>query len=158
MPPTTTLEVGRTTGGAITRAAIRSALKSVGVKTLQVGFFKSSRYQDGTYAAAVAAWNEFGTRRGGRVQIPERPFFRSTLKRVVPQVRELVEEEIDPKSMTPDDDLADKIGAYVSAQVQNGIVQLRDPPNAPVTIERKGSSNPLIDTGKMRQSVTWRAK
>ena len=154
----TRIEIGRTTGGRITRAAIRSALKSVGIKTLQVGFFKSSRYRDGTYVAAVAAWNEFGTRRGGKVQVPERPFFRSALKSIVPKVREIIEDEIDPKSMTPNDDLADKIGAYAAAQVQNSIVRFRDPPNAPATIARKGSSNPLIDIGKMRQSVTWRSR
>ena len=28
-------------------------------------------------------------------------------------------------------------------------------PNAPLTIELKGSSHPLIDTGQMRQSITY---
>jgi hypothetical protein len=29
------------------------------------------------------------------------------------------------------------------------------PPNAPSTIERKGSDRPLIDKGEMRRSITW---
>ncbi len=29
------------------------------------------------------------------------------------------------------------------------------PPNAPATIERKGSENPLIDTGSMRKAITY---
>lgn len=39
-------------------------------------------------------------------------------------------------------------------EVQMYITNLRKPPNSEATIARKGSSNPLIDTGQMRQSIT----
>ena len=140
-------------GGAAAKAAIRKALSASGVTSLQVGFFKNARYPNGTPVAAVAAWNEFGT-----VAIPERPFFRNALRRSLDPVRELVAERVDPRKMEVDPLLADEVGAYVAGQVQSEIVRLREPSNASSTIARKGSSNPLIDKGKMRQSVTWRTR
>ena len=51
--------------------------------------------------------------------------------------------------------LAGLVGASAAAAVQHSIVRLREPPNSPYTIARKGSSNPLIDTGTMRTAVSW---
>jgi hypothetical protein len=42
--------------------------------------------------------------------------------------------------------------------IQHEITVLRHPPNAPATIRAKGSSKPLIDTGEMRQSVTYQIR
>ena len=151
-------EIGRVTGGHVARATIRSALKAQGITSLKVGFFKSAKYPDGTPVAAVAAWNEFGTRQDGRLHIPERPFFRRAIEGAVEPVREILLDEIDPEGMAVNEGLADLIGAFVAGQVQASIVRLKEPPNAPVTIEMKGSSNPLVDEGKMKDSVTWSAK
>lgn len=49
----------------------------------------------------------------------------------------------------------DKLGILAQGDVQAEITSLSSPPNSPVTIALKGSSNPLIDTGAMRQAVTW---
>ena len=38
------------------------------------------------------------------------------------------------------------------------ITNLKEPPNAESTILKKGSSNPLIDTGDMRKSVKWKLR
>ena len=54
-----------------------------------------------------------------------------------------------------DDRLANQVGAYAAGEVQERITDLREPPNAPRTIEAKGSDNPLIDTGFMQRSVSW---
>lgn len=48
-----------------------------------------------------------------------------------------------------------KLGIVAQGDIQSEITSLRSPPNSAVTIARKGSSNPLIDTGAMRQAVTW---
>ena len=40
-------------------------------------------------------------------------------------------------------------------EIQQSIRQLRTPPNSPLTIAMKGSSNPLINTGKLRNSVDF---
>lgn len=49
-----------------------------------------------------------------------------------------------------------KLGRLAQGHIQAEIVALSTPPNAPSTIRKKGSSNPLIDTGAMRQAVTWK--
>lgn len=46
--------------------------------------------------------------------------------------------------------LADKIKLYMR--------DLKSPPNHPFTIQNKGSSNPLIDTGNLLESITWEKK
>ena len=121
------------------------------VKRLAVGFFETARYPDGTPVAAVAAWNEYGTKR-----IPERPFFRQALDAAVRPVSRLIENAIDPKELVVDKILAGRIGETVKGEIEQRIVDLREPANAPSTIAKKGSSNPLIGkTSTMRQSVTW---
>ena len=121
--------------------------------TVEVGFFSTARYEDGTPVAAVAAWNEFGTE-----TIPERPFFRRALAEVEDGVTKIVKAGIDTKKMVVDDRLADRVGAYAQGQIQESITALKEPPNAPSTIKEKGSSSPLIDTGHMRESVTWKVE
>lgn len=46
--------------------------------------------------------------------------------------------------------LADKIKLYIR--------DLDSPPNHPFTIEQKGSSNPLIDSGNLVSSISWEKK
>ncbi len=48
-----------------------------------------------------------------------------------------------------------QLGAKVAAGIQTRIAAGIAPPNAQSTIDRKGSSTPLIDTGQLRSSVTW---
>lgn len=50
------------------------------------------------------------------------------------------------------------LGAMAVADIQQYMVTARFTPLAPTTIKRKGSSKPLIDTGQMRQSITYRVK
>ena len=47
------------------------------------------------------------------------------------------------------------IGIYQKDLMQQEILDGGFLPNAPGTIRRKGSSKPLIDTGRMRQSVNY---
>jgi hypothetical protein len=47
------------------------------------------------------------------------------------------------------------LGAQVAAGIQARIAAGIDPPLADSTVERKGSSVPLIDTGQLRSSVTY---
>ena len=46
------------------------------------------------------------------------------------------------------------IGESVSRLVKKQITDLRSPPNKPSTIKRKRSSNPLIDSAQMRNSIS----
>ena len=64
------------TGGRKLAAFLRQAkaAQASSVKGIDVGFFSTAKYPDGTPVAAVAAWNEFGTERNGQQHVPERPF------------------------------------------------------------------------------------
>ncbi len=48
------------------------------------------------------------------------------------------------------------MGAFAAGGVQTYMTELKTPPNSAYTIEQKGSSNPLIDTGALRASITWK--
>lgn len=47
------------------------------------------------------------------------------------------------------------MGAFMAAEVKKAITAGVLPPNSPETIRRKGSSKPLIDTGRTMNSITW---
>ena len=163
-------------GGEKLKRFLREAKRARGeaIRQVDVGFFETARYppvrtgkrggqpQKPIPVAAVAAWNEFGTRAGGwGGGTPERPFFRQALAAALPEVRTIVKENIDPKTMAPSRRLGGLVGAAVQGHVQRSINTLKQPPNAPATIAIKtggegGRTTPLIDTGLMHQSVTWR--
>ena len=136
-------------GGKKLQRLLREAGKG-GVSGVKVGFFSTAKYEDGTPVAAVAAWNEFGTE-----TIPERPFFRRAIAEMEGGISKIVKAGIDTKKMVVDDRLADRVGAYAQGQIQESITALKEPPNAPSTVRAKGSSDPLLDTGTLRNSVSW---
>jgi len=110
---------------------------------------------DGTPLVQIAAVQEFGSRDG---RIPERSYLRSTIDAKQRSYLDALAKAIDRAAMAPfalttlRRDL-DRLGVRAVADVQITITKLRTPPNAPSTIERKGSSNSLIDTGRLRQSI-----
>ena len=143
-----------TTGGDRLERLLWDAERS-GVASVDIGFFSTARYQDGTPVAAVAAAHEFGVRLDeSGPEIPERPFFRQAIRRIESGLSETLAGQVENGRLDPA--AAGRVGAWASAIVQDSIVRLRTPPNSPATIARKRSSNPLIDTGHMRQSVTWK--
>ena len=136
-------------GGKKLQRLLREAGKG-GVSGVKVGFFSTAKYQDGTPVAAVAAWNEFGTK-----TIPERSFFRNALAESERSVGRILQAGLDTKKMVVDEQLAGRVGAHVQGKIQDSITSLKEPPNAPETVRRKGSSDPLLDTGTLRNSVAW---
>ena len=105
-----------------------------------------------------AIWNEFGTRGGGwGGPIPERPFMRNAHRNNHRRYRQLMTTAamsiVTGKATL--EQVLEKLGALAQGDIQMEITSLRTPPNSPVTVKLKGSSNPLIDTGAMRQAVTW---
>jgi phage gpG-like protein len=108
--------------------------------------------------AGVAAVNEFGTRRAGagnNTVIPPRPFIRSTMdekKDFFSQLTYKAMVRITSLNADPIGQL-NKIGLVIAESIKAKITAIRTPPNAPSTIKGKGSSKPLIDTGRMRASI-----
>lgn len=105
---------------------------------------------DGFTVAAVAAVHEFGH------GVPERSFLRSTMVEqrarflgLLKAVGAKVAGGAEPRALLA------LVGEAAKGAVQRKIVDGPFRPLHPKTIERKGSSRPLIDTGQMRQSVTY---
>lgn len=52
----------------------------------------------------------------------------------------------------------DMVGRDYVTMIKDYIVELDSPPNHPFTTEQKGSSNPLVDTGNLVESISYRVK
>lgn len=113
----------------------------------------SETVPEGTTVLDVAFWNEFG------LGVPERSFIRAWFDSARPDNLALAQRMLIRvlKGQTPLAQALDQMGAKFVGEIQRRIAQGVPPPNAPMTIERKGSSKPLIDLGQMRQSLTWKA-
>jgi hypothetical protein len=138
-------------GGEKTKAFFKNAGKG-GVKAVDVGFFSTAKYPDGTPVASVAAWNEFGT-----LDIPERPAIRAANKINERVILRILKDGVDSKIMTVSKQLAGKVGVSQQNAVKKSMRDLRRPPNTPETIAAKGGrSNPLVNTGTLIKSVTFK--
>jgi len=138
--------------------------KSSGIKIgILSGTGEHPNSTSGQTLAEIAWWNEFGTsvksgRSGGEIiTIPERPFLRSTMKENKNLYFRLMKSLIQKMLLLEIKiDRAEKIlGTKVQSDIRKKITSLKMPPNAPSTVEKKGSSNPLIDTGALRQHINW---
>ena len=96
--------------------------------------------------ASLAAVLEFGNER-----IPSRPFLRQTLAENQEKYTALFVKLLE--SGVSIDQIYEQIALIAQGDVQQNIVNGKWTANAPSTIKRKKSSKPLIDTGKLRQSV-----
>ena len=130
-----------------------------GPSKVKVGFPKSKASASNI---EKAVWNEFGTRGGASGggwggPIPERPFMRNAVRNNKGKYRDSMATAA--RSILVGDasmgGTLSKLGIMAQGDIQGEITSLSSPPNSPVTIALKGSSNPLIDTGAMRQAVTW---
>jgi phage gpG-like protein len=103
----------------------------------------------------IASVHEFGSM---KVNIPERSFIRAGFDQnanKIQQKAQLLLEQVLTFRLSPSN-FFDVVGEYAVGLIQEYITDLQDPPNKPGTIKAKGSSNPLIDTGRLRQSITHR--
>ena len=149
-------------GGTITRSktagTIRRLKRPGGVKGVRIGFFENARYPSGQPVARVAVWNEYGTPRTARSPgAPARPFMARGVEKSKSRVKKLME-GVDGAKLELSTKRAERVGIVVKDAIQRAINDLRSPPNSPVTIGLKKSSNPLIDTGQMKLSVTYRVE
>jgi hypothetical protein len=53
------------------------------------------------------------------------------------------------------EDVYEKLGNRIASDFKKTIEKWKTPPNAPLTVANKGFNNPLIDTGKLRDSITY---
>lgn len=121
-----------------------------------VGFPKEKQnpYPDGQSVADVAYINEYGSQ---SQHIPSRPFMRGAMSRNNDKYAKLLKistkKILDSKS-TKEKELL-KLGLEAKNDIQEEISRIRTPKNSSKTIKAKKSDKPLIDTGHMRQSVSY---
>ena len=137
-------------GGEKLQQVFKNAGKG-GIRAVDVGVFASAKYPDGTPVAAVAAWNEFGT-----ALIPERPAIRIANKENEPVLVKLIARTVDPLTNVITPRIGGLIGVSHQGAIQKSIVSLTSPENAESTKKAKGSTNPLIDTGFYKNSITFK--
>lgn len=119
---------------------------------VRIGFQHGKATEDdGTDVCDIAAWNELGT-----VNMPSRPFMRKSVDENEDRINDFVQSvKKELISGTPANQVLKKIGIFQKDLMQEKITEGSFAPNAPSTIHKKGSSKPLIDTGRMRQSVNY---
>lgn len=109
----------------------------------------------------LAAIHEFGSPAAG---IPERSFIRSTFERddvqknLTTMAGRLAKAVVDDRMAW--DQALGMIGAWAVGQVKSTIKNRlttgpEDQANKPSTIARKGSTLPLVDTGRLINAITW---
>lgn len=89
-----------------------------------------------------------------KITIPARSYFRNMIASKSPEWGADLGKLMVRYEYDAGDALA-QMGERIKAQLQDSIVELRDPPNAASTLKKKAGSNPLVDTGHMLNSVDY---
>ena len=122
-----------------------------------VGVPQDIPYPDGTSLIMVAAVNEFGSADG---LIPERSFMRSTVEEHKPDFKKFWSKNA-AKLLTGEDTprkVLSVLGQIAEGFVKSKIVDIKTPANASSTAASKKSTNPLVDTGHLVQSIRYEVR
>ena len=92
-----------------------------------------------------------------QIVIPPRPFFRNMIKKNAPTWGDAIGKILKATKYDVAQTLGD-MGARIQRQLMESIDAMVDPKNADSTIAKKKFSKPLIDSGKMRNSVAFEVK
>lgn len=126
-------------------------LKELGQLEVRIGIQQGESNEDGVDLVDIAMFNELGT-----IHIPSRPFLRDSVDANADQInaflQSLKQELLRGGSA---EEVLKKIGVFQKGLIQEQIVSGNFAPNSEATIRKKGSDTPLVDTGRMRQSVNY---
>lgn len=90
--------------------------------------------------------------------IPRRPFMSNTFDKYEKQIVNFILDEyrkvVDDKQTFKK--MIDRIGVRHEGQIKKSFTEFTYKENHPVTIARKGSSKPLIDSGSMKNSIKYK--
>lgn len=133
----------------------QNILKKLSKLEVRIGFqHGKSKEDNGTDICDIATWNELGT-----TNMPARPFLRQSVDNNKSKINAFIREK--KKSIvngSEPEQILKEIGIFQKDLIQEEITNGDFAPNATSTVKRKGSSKPLIDTGRMRQSVNYEIK
>jgi hypothetical protein len=132
--------------------ALKKRLSDEG-EAVRVGIPDDAKHE-GVSTAQIAAVHEFGD---PEHNIPERSFLRASIAENRGRYKALNSENL--KAVLSDkmtiQNALERLGTVAAGDVKSYIRNANFEPLKAATIRRKGSSKPLIDTGQMRQSITY---
>ena len=138
--------------------ALLKRLDQLNGTEVEVGFFEEDRYgpeNDNLPVATVAAYNEFGTTHN-----PQRPFMSDAFTDGMSQ-RKMASLMGDVFEASMKNGMATKRLLNVLGRITGELIEISIQQyaatggNSPATIKAKGKDTPLIDTGKMIESVRF---
>lgn len=126
-------------------------LEDFGKLEVRIGLQQGKTEKNGVDLVDVAMFNEFGT-----VHSPSRPFLRDSVDAHAAEINTFLQSMVNiiAKGGSAESVLK-KIGVFQKGLVQKEIANGTFVPNSEATIKKKGSDKPLIDTGRMRQSINY---
>lgn len=132
---------------------IKQELEVLGRASVKIGLQEGTTTEDGSASLPeIGFYNEFGTAR-----IPPRPAhaqaYDKNKGKIDTAIKRLHDSVVAGRRSAKD--ALGLLGQLHQRNIQKSIRDLREPENAPSTIERKGSDNPLIDSGHMVQSIRY---
>lgn len=94
------------------------------------------------------------------IVIPERAFLRNgydeSIDEVLDKADSIVGNAIDGTITV--ETFFETIGLLLKGKIQDYAIELNSPPNHPYTVDHKGSSNPLVDSGDMIGAITYKVE
>lgn len=136
---------------------IKSLFKRLDKGTVDVGILASEgKHKDSDLSVAhIGFKHEFGVD-----NMPERSFIRSTINGQSKDIKKVAASEF--KKVLNGETTTEKglgvLGAFTAGLIQEKFTNNDWIPNTAQTQKRKGSSAPLIDTGQLRQSISYEVK
>lgn len=118
--------------------------------SIDVGFFVGAKYKTGKDVTEVARKNDQG------IRVPKRSFMIPAGDKAANKTINITVNSI--AGGMDESQALSRAGIMFKNAIQREITNLKEPPNAQSTILKKGSSNPLIDTGLMRSKVEWKLR
>jgi hypothetical protein len=105
--------------------------------------------QQGSEILQRAIYTEFGTDK-----MPAWRWLKRSTEKMKPQYDKIGQKVFLAilQNRTPNRDV---IGLWAVGKVKDFLSQVRSPRISPITAQRKGSDKPLIDTGQMRNSISY---
>lgn len=95
---------------------------------------------------------QLGVTEPHQINIPARPWLVPGVRSATLSILETI--EAGGRKGADLDTLLEQVGVVAVGAVQEYMTDLKNPPNAQSTIAKKGSDNPLIDSGALRAAVT----
>jgi hypothetical protein len=90
----------------------------------------------------------------GNDNIPARPWLDTGVASVTDEIVDTIADSAEDGESI--EQALERVGVVAVAGVQNYMDELQSPGNAASTIAKKGDDNPLIDSGELKQSVTYK--